>query len=260
MNIPYYHVDAFTDRVFAGNPAGVCLLDRWLPDRVLQNIAAENSLPETAFLMRGDDSHRLRWFSPRMEIDLCGHATLAAAFVLHLEDGMPRTLRFETRSGTLTVERDGDLFTLDFPARRAKECPLPAALADGLGMAPRSVYKARDFLAVFDSEEQVRSLEPDFGKLARLECLGIIVTAPGEEVDFVSRFFAPAAGIPEDPVTGSSHCTLIPYWAERTGRKTFVARQVSKRGGELACGLREDRVRIGGQAVLFQRGEILVTP
>lgn len=257
MKIPYYHVDAFADTVFAGNPAGVCLLSKWLPDEVLQKIAAENNLSETAFLVKDGTDFQLRWFSPAVEIDLCGHATLATAFVLHLTDNsIPPVLRFATRSGTLAVEKQDRLFIMDFPVRRAEECSPPPELAAGLGTSPRSVLKARDFLAVFDSEEQIRSLSPDFDKLAVLDCLGIIVTAPGRDVDFVSRFFAPAVGIPEDPVTGSSHCTLIPYWAERTGKNSLSARQLSSRGGELSCMFMGDRVKIGGRAVLYQQGEL----
>lgn len=254
MQIPYFHVDAFTRRLFAGNPAGVCLLPSWLEDRLLQNIAAENNLPETAFVVQDGDAFGLRWFSPRMEIDLCGHATLAAAFALHLTGRAPKELiRFTTRSGPLTVIRRDDLLLLDFPARPALPCPAPAGLVRGLGAAPRQVYKARDYLAVFDQEEQIAALVPDFAELAGLEdCLGVIATAPGREVDFVSRFFAPRVGIPEDPVTGSSHCTLIPYWAGRTGRPQLMARQLSPRGGELYCENQGERVVIGGHAVLYQ--------
>jgi len=260
VKVPYYHVDAFTGNLFSGNPAGVCLLNEWLPDSILQKIAAENNLPETAFLVGGDTEYQLRWFTPTIEIDLCGHATLASAFVLHLaHTNLPRVLRFATNSGILTVEKQADLFIMDFPARQAEECQPPEGLITGLGEAPRSVFKARDFLAVFDNEEQVKSLVPDFKKLASLDCLGIIATAPGREVDFVSRFFAPAAGIPEDPVTGSSHCTLIPYWAGQTGRNTLVARQLSNRGGELYCTLKGDRVLIGGRAVLYLAGKISIS-
>jgi len=257
MYIPYYHVDTFTSHVFTGNSAGVCLLEDWLPDEILQKIAAENNLSETAFLVGSGAEYRLRWFSPAMEIDLCGHATLASAFVLHHLDGnLPLTVRFATRSGPLLVEKKGDLFIMDFPARKAEGCAPPERLVQGLGAEPRAVFRARDYMAVFEDEEQIRSLVPDFEQLAGLDCLGIIATAPGKTVDFVSRFFAPAAGIPEDPVTGSSHCTLIPYWAEKTGRKEFTARQLSRRGGELYCTYKGDRVLIGGHAALYQRGEL----
>lgn len=252
MKIPYYHVDAFSRRVFAGNPAGVCLLESWPEDALLQSIAAENYLPETAFVVPDGSGFALRWFSPRLEIDLCGHATLAAAFVLHLTGrASGGVVRFTTRSGLLTVEKKDDLLLMDFPARPAFPCPAPAELQEGLGGAPQEVYKARDYLTVFAREEEIIALDPDFALLARLDCLGIIATAPGREVDFVSRFFAPRAGIPEDPVTGSSHCTLIPYWAGRTGKERLTARQLSPRGGELTCEQQGERVRIGGYAVLY---------
>jgi predicted PhzF superfamily epimerase YddE/YHI9 len=252
MRIPYYHVDAFTGRIFAGNPAGVCLLDSWPDDALLQNIAAENHLPETAFVVADGEVFALRWFSPRMEIDLCGHATLAAAHVLHLTGLVPvGPIRFSTRSGPLRVEKQDDLLLLDFPARPAAACQPPPELVRGLGAQPLEVYKARDYLAVFAREEEIIALAPDFSLLAGLDCLGVIATAPGRETDFVSRFFAPRAGIPEDPVTGSSHCTLIPYWAARTGKDRLTARQLSARGGELSCEHHGDRVGIGGHAVLY---------
>lgn len=253
MKIPYFHVDAFTRRIFAGNPAGVCLLGAWPEDGLLRSIAEENNLPETAFVVPDGPAFALRWFTPRLEIDLCGHATLAAAFVLYLTGRAPGgPIRFTTRSGLLTVEKRGELLHMDFPARPAAPCPPPADLVHGLGAAPREVYKARDYLAVFAREEEITALVPDFVLLSRLDCLGVIATAPGREVDFVSRFFAPGAGIPEDPVTGSSHCTLIPYWSGRTGKKRLAARQLSPRGGELACEYQGERVLIGGHAVLYQ--------
>lgn len=253
MQIPYFHVDAFTRRVFAGNPAGVCLLESWPEDGLLQSIAAENNLPETAFVVPDGTGFALRWFSPRIEIDLCGHATLAAAYVLYLTGRAAGGLiRFNTRSSLLTVDSEDDLLLLDFPSRPATSYPAPAELLQGLGAVPQEVYKARDFLAVFAREEEIAALTPDFAALASLDCLGIIATAPGREVDFVSRFFAPRAGIPEDPVTGSSHCTLIPYWAGRSGKNQLLARQLSPRGGELHCEHHGDRVRIGGYAVLYQ--------
>jgi len=257
MEIPYYHIDAFTSSPFKGNPAGVCLLDKWPTDLLLQRIAAENNLPETAFLVPVGNHYALRWFTPTVEVDLCGHATLAAAFVLsQVHQNLPAQIRFETRSGTLTVAKKDDLFLMDFPARPAAPCPLPPGLVSGLGATPKAVYKARDILAVFDTEEQVVSLTPNFAELARLDCFGIIVTAPGRKVDFVSRFFAPRAGIPEDPVTGSSHCTLIPYWAEAMGKSHLVASQLSRRGGELICEYKRERVRIGGRAALYHAAAI----
>ncbi len=255
MNIPIYQVDAFTSRLFSGNPAGVCLLAGWLPDALLQSIAAENNLSETAFILQRDSFFELRWFTPSLEVDLCGHATLASAHVIfqHLAYLQP-SVQFQTRSGVLTVTRKDDVLTLDFPARPAVVCDSPAELNEGLQASPSVTAKARDYLAVFESEEAVRSLEPDMAALMRLDCLGIIATAPGEHSDFVSRFFAPRAGIPEDPVTGSAHCTLIPYWAQRLGRSQLRALQISPRGGELFCEHRGERVSIGGHAVTYSSG------
>ena len=255
MSIPYYQVDAFTDRLFAGNPAGVGVLTDWLPDATLQAIAAENNLAETAFIVQREGHFDLRWFTPTLEMDLCGHATLASAHVIfqHLGD-RDSAVRFQTRSGRLTVTRERELLTLDFPSRPAVPCPTPADLIAGLGATPMGTAKARDYLAIFDSEQTVRNLKPDMAALMRLDCLGIIATAPGRQCDFVSRFFAPRAGVPEDPVTGSAHCTLIPYWAERLGRMKLHARQVSARGGELFCELRGDRVDMAGRAVTYSTG------
>ena len=259
MKIRYYHVDAFAREVFRGNPAGVCPLDAWLPDATLQNIAAENNLSETAFVVARGGDFDLRWFTPTIEVDLCGHATLAAAFVLFTERGLAGDqVRFHSRSGPLSVSREGDVLTLDFPSRPAAPCATPDALRRGLGATPAEVRKARDFLAVFGREAEVRALRPDFAALRTLDCLGIIATAPGVDCDFVSRFFAPGAGIDEDPATGSSHCTLIPYWAQRLGTTKLFARQVSTRGGEMFCTLAGDRVQIGGHAALYSRGELEV--
>jgi PhzF family phenazine biosynthesis protein len=255
MSIPYYEVDAFTSRMFAGNPAGVCLLAGWLADETLQSIAAENNLSETAFIVQRDSVFHLRWFTPAIEVDLCGHATLAAAHVIYLHLRWQATsVRFETRSGVLSVERKEDLLTLDFPARPATPCEAPRELAEGLGAKPWMTAKARDYLAVFESEEEVRNLKPNSESLMRLDCLGIIATAPGRDCDFISRFFAPRAGIAEDPVTGSAHCTLIPYWSARLGRSRLRARQISRRGGELDCEDRGERVGIGGRAITYLSG------
>lgn len=255
--IPYYHVDAFTQRVFAGNPAGVCILASWLPDAVLQQIAAENNLAETAFLVQRGSHIDLRWFSPSVEIDLCGHATLASAHVLyrHLGYNEP-SISFNTRSGELLVTREEDRLTLDFPARPAVACETPVELTRALGVQPLTTAKARDYLVVLENEEAVRNVKPDFAALSSLDCLGIIITAPGSKSDFVSRFFAPSIGVPEDPVTGSAHCTLVPYWAERLGKNLLHALQVSARGGELYCELRGERVRMSGDAVTYKTGFI----
>jgi PhzF family phenazine biosynthesis protein len=259
MKIPCFHVDAFAGETFRGNPAAVCLLDAWLTDATLQSIAAENNLSETAFIVPRGNEFEVRWFSPTVEVDLCGHATLAAAAVLFTErDFAGDTIRFHSRSGLLPVSRAGEVFTLDFPARPPETCEPPEALLRGLGHRPARVFKSRDYLAVFATEAEVRALAPDFAALITLDCLGVIATAPGDDCDFVSRFFAPAAGIDEDPVTGSAHCTLIPYWSQRLGKTTLFARQVSRRGGELFCRLAGNRVHIGGKAVLYLRGEIVL--
>ncbi|MBP9902638.1 MAG: PhzF family phenazine biosynthesis protein [Verrucomicrobiota bacterium] len=257
MRLACYHVDAFANATFRGNPAAVCLLQAWLPDTTLQNIAAENNLSETAFVVARGSDFDLRWFTPTAEMDLCGHATLAAAFVLFTERGFSsHTVHFHSRSGRLTVARAGDVLTLDFPARPATACAAPEALIRGLGAKPCTVLKTRDYLAVFASAAEVQALQPDFGILRSLACLGIIATAPGADCDFVSRFFAPAAGINEDPVTGSAHCTLIPYWSRRLGKPALLARQISARGGELMCRDAGERVFIGGRATIYLRGEI----
>ena len=258
MKIPYFEVDAFAGQLFGGNPAGICALNRWLDDATLQRIAAENNLAETAFLVPAGSDYELRWFTPEMEIDLCGHATLASAFVLFSEMGLGgERVRFHSRtSGALTVAREGEWLTLDFPARPASPCAVSEGLARSLGRRPLEVFRARDYLAVFGSEADVRSLAPDFGLMKTLDAFGVIATAPGDGCDFVSRFFAPKAGVNEDPVTGSSHCTLVPWWSQRLGKTELAARQVSRRGGELFCRLAGDRVRIGGKAVLYLRGEI----
>jgi PhzF family phenazine biosynthesis protein len=259
MKLPLYQVDAFTSRLFGGNPAAVVTLDQWLPDDVLQAIAAENNLAETAFVVPREDMALLRWFTPTVEVDLCGHATLAAGHVLfaHRYPSLTR-LSFSTRSGVLAVSREGDRLTLDFPARPGERIEVSRALASALGAMPREAYLARDVLAVFDTEAAIQALRPDFALIAALDAFAVIVSAPGNEVDFVSRFFAPRAGIPEDPVTGSAHCTLVPYWAARLGKPKLTATQLSLRVGELDCELRGDRVMITGRTVEYLRGEINV--
>jgi PhzF family phenazine biosynthesis protein len=259
MSLPLYWIDAFTDRLFAGNPAGVVPLEAWPDDALMRRIAFENGLAETAFLVKtGPDRFHLRWFTPAVEVDLCGHATLAAAFVVFTQLGAAGdVLTFDSRSGPLHVTRlaNGRL-ELDFPARPAPAVTPDPALGRALGAAPEHVAQARDTLCVFPRAEDVLALRPDFAALARLDTFAVIATAPGGDCDFVSRFFAPRAGINEDPVTGSAHCTLTPYWAARLGRQRLHARQVSPRGGELWCELAGDRVRIAGHAVLYLRGEI----
>lgn len=260
MKIPIFQVDAFTREAFGGNPAAVCVLEAWLEDETLGNIAAENNLSETAFIVKEEESYGLRWFTPKVEVDLCGHATLASAFVIFsfLESGLSR-VHFRTASGPLEVEKSGDLLSMDFPARKPMKTGISDTLVEALGMMPNEVYKSRDLLAVFDNEAQISRMRPDFEKLRKIrDGFGVIVTARGESADFVSRFFAPNAGIPEDPVTGSAHCTLIPFWAGRLGKSKLHALQLSSRGGELYCEDMGERVRISGNAVLYLRGEIHV--
>ena len=258
MKIPFYHLDSFTDSVFSGNPAGVCPLERWIDDGKMQAVAAENNLSETAFFVKDGEDYALRWFTPVCEIDLCGHATLASALIVftRLEPGRSH-VRFTTRSGILEVSRDGDRLAMDFPARPASPCTPGPEMIAALGVEPDAMLAAeRDYLSVFPDEATVRALEPDAAGLTKLDRHAVIVTAPGDDCDFVSRFFAPKVGIYEDPVTGSAHCTLVPYWSRRLGRKTLFARQVSVRGGELWCEERGERVRIAGRAAVYLEGEI----
>lgn len=258
MSIPYFEVLAFTNRFYAGNPAGVCLLEsEWLPNGQMQAMAAENNLAETAFVIERTNYFDLRWFTPTIEMDLCGHATLASAHVIFNHLGRKsETIRFQSQSGELRVDKRGELLVLDFPAQVANECDPPPILADGLRARPKTAWQGRDHFAVFAREEDVAAIVPDFDILAQVDAQGVCVTAPGNDCDFVSRFFAPRAGIPEDPVTGSTHCVLIPYWAKRLGKKHLHARQLSKRGGELFCEDRDDRVGIGGNAVTYLEGKI----
>lgn len=260
MKIPLYHLDAFTSRLYAGNPAAVVPLPSWPSDAVLQSIAAENNLSETAYLVGSAGEYEIRWMTPFQEIDLCGHATLASAWVVanRLERGREE-VRFHSKSGPLVVRWQDDLFTLDFPSRPPEPAEASPELVKGLGRTPREVWASRDYMVVFDTEDEVRGLRPDMAVLATADRFGVIATAPGREVDFVSRFFVPKGGIPEDPVTGSAHCTLTPYWARRLGRLRLNALQVSARGGELLCEDRGDRVTMAGRAVLYLEGAIEVS-
>lgn len=260
MRIPLYQLDAFTDRPFSGNPAAVCVLSSWPKDSLLQDIAMENNLSETAFLVRSAGGYELRWFTPTVEVDLCGHATLASARVVFdfLEPGAARVV-FSSVSGPLTVTRQGDLLCMDFPARPPRPCEAPKMLAQALQVAYDQVLCSnRDLMAVLRTEQQVRELSPEQALLGSLDFFAVMVTAPGEKSDFVSRFFAPRQGIPEDPVTGSAHCTLVPYWSNRLGRKKLHALQVSARGGELWCEDQGERVSISGKAVQVLSGEITI--
>ncbi|MEN9404176.1 MAG: putative isomerase YddE [Verrucomicrobiota bacterium] len=261
MKLPLFWVDAFSSQLFRGNPAAVVPLERWPDDRLLQQIAFENGLAETAFFVPVTPGrYHLRWFTPKAEVDLCGHATVATAFTLFTQLGFGGShLEFDSRSGPLVVHRLSDgRIELDFPARPAVPMPPPPALLQGLGARPAHYAQAQANLAIFNTAAEVLALQPDFAALATLEQYGTIVTAPGTDCDFVSRFFAPRVGVPEDPVTGSAHCVLTPYWAQRLGRPRLHARQVSARGGELWCELAGDRVKIAGHATLYLQGHILV--
>ena len=261
MEIPIHHLDAFvTGGVFTGNPAAVCPLAAWLPDDVMQKIAAENNLSETAFLVGGDGRYQIRWMTPATEVDLCGHATLASAHVVfHALEPVRKDVRFESKSGPLAVRADGERLVLDFPARPPQRRELEKDVVAALGRAPVELWAARDYLAVFATADEVRGLAPDMARLRALDLTGMSVTAPGRgDVDFVSRWFGPAWGIDEDPVTGSAHCTLVPYWSQRLGKSRLHALQVSARGGDLVCDLRGDRVEIGGRVAPYLVGTIRI--
>ena len=257
MKIKQFQVDAFANHVFEGNPAAVCPLESWLDDGQLQAIAEENNLSETAFFVPSDKGYMLRWFTPVKEVDLCGHATLAAAHVIYEKLGYARdVITFETRSGDLFVKRKGQLLEMDFPASMPTPCTFPDLLVEGLGRRPLEVWAADDYLAVFDSEATIRAIVPNQTLLSQLDLRCVIITAPGTDVDFVSRVFGPKFGIPEDPVTGSAHCALAPYWAEKLGKHRLSARQVSKRGGNVLCEVKADRVFLTGHAVTFMEADI----
>ncbi|MBB3838505.1 PhzF family phenazine biosynthesis protein [Runella defluvii] len=260
MQLSLYQLDAFTDKVFGGNPAAVVPLTSWLSDETMQAIAAENNLAETAFYVPTEAGFHIRWFTPTVEVDLCGHATLASAYVLFsLENYAHDEINFDSRSGVLNVRKEGDWLVLNFPADSIhKQLLSPPALLEALGeISPVEILRGKtDFMAVLESEEQVRTLQPDIIVLSTLPARGVIITAPGDSVDFVSRFFAPQSGIAEDPVTGSAHTTLTPYWADKLGKTEMEALQVSARGGVLKTKLIGDRVEIAGQVKLYLRGTI----
>ena len=255
-----YQVDAFADKIFAGNPAAVCVLEQWLPGETMQAIAMENNLAETAFVVKETPGYHIRWFTPETEVALCGHATLAAAFVLFQYYGFQEEIIpfYSEKSGPLPVEKQRDgLLTLDFPADIAVETPAIPRLIEAMGKKPSHCLKGRtDYLLIYPSEKDIRQLNPNMFLLNQVDARGIIASAPGEKVDFVSRFFAPQCGVSEDPVTGSAHTTLTPYWAKILGKNNFNARQLSKRGGSLSCELGGDRVRISGRVVPYLEGEI----
>ncbi len=259
MNLPIFQLDAFASRPFGGNPAAVVILPEWLPDDTLQSIAQENNLAETAFVIPGGEACDLRWFAPETEMDLCGHATLASAHVLFNHGyTASSSVVFRYQGGRLTVTREEDLLAMDFPARPPEQIECDAAAANALGASPCELHRSRDLMALFDCQAEVEALRPDFAAIAKLETFAVIATAPGEDCDFVSRFFAPGAGIPEDPATGSSHCTLIPYWCGRLGKSKLHALQLSERLGEFFCEHQGERVKIAGRVFEYLRGEICV--
>jgi PhzF family phenazine biosynthesis protein len=259
MQNQLYQVDAFTSKVFSGNPAAVCPLESWLDDNKMQSIATENNLSETAFFVRGDNDYEIRWFTPVAEVDLCGHATLASGYIIfnYLEPAADEIV-FQSKSGPLFVSRSKKMIHLDFPSQPPKPCTTPKNLIKGLGIQPDEILESEDFVAIFTKEEMIHELRPDMNLLKSIGLRGVITTALAEDstVDFVSRCFFPQYGIDEDPVTGSAHCALTPYWTSRLGKTTLKARQISKRGGELLCQLKGDRVDISGNAVLYLAGEI----
>lgn len=261
ITIPMYQVDAFTTGPFTGNPAAVCVLTDPVAPETMQNIAMENNLAETAFITRGRDEWLIRWFTPVTEVELCGHATLASAFVvLTILEPQSDEVVFRSRvMGNLIVRKKGALLELDFPTDELRECAVPDLIRESIGKAPRESHMGRsDYLLLYDSESDILSMKPDFRKLATADGRGVIVTAPGSDVDFVSRFFAPQAGIDEDPVTGSAHTTLTPFWSARLGKKTMTARQLSARGGFLGCTIMDDRTLIAGRATLYLEGKIVI--
>ena len=262
MNLSIYQVDAFTKKPLSGNPAAVCPLTEWLADDLMLKIAAENNLSETAFFIKRNDDYEIRWFTPTIEINLCGHATLATSYVifncLNLEE--KRIKFYSARSGDLSVEKQGDVLVLDFPKYDLSDGEIPESLARAVGKMPKQFWETQGNMAMllFETEDDILNLQPDMSALSRLPYDEVIVTAKGTDADFVSRLFAPRIGIAEDPVTGATHCSLIPYWAEKLGKEKLYARQLSARGGELFCELNGDRVKIGGNAALYLKGEIYV--
>lgn len=257
MKLSLYQIDAFANKVFEGNPAAVIPLEDWLPAKTMQLIASENNLSETAFFCPSDNNYEIRWFTPNGEIELCGHATLASAYVLfNILNYKREQIEFNSLSGKLTVKKVNDLFRLDFPSQNPIKCKMPRLLSEGLGRESNNCYKNEDYLVVFETENEIVNINPDFNKLKILDSRGVIITAPGLNYDFVSRAFFPKYGVLEDPVTGSAHTKLIPYWAEKLGRSKLIAKQVSKRGGELFCENDKNRVYISGHAKLYMKGEI----
>ena len=260
VKIPAYHIDAFAGAVFSGNPAVVCPLDHWLDDEILQLIARENSVPVTAFFVENHDHHELRWFTPTLELSICGHGTVAAAAVLFdYMNSSRESLVFKTKGGAFDVVKNGPLIILDFPVYEAVPCSTkPEDLVRALGREPKEILKAQNYLAVYEGEADIRAMAPDMELLKEVDCLGVIVTSQGEDSDFVSRYFVPRIGIPEDAATGSTHCTLAPYWSKRLGKRKLHARQLSQRRGELWCEYLDDRVRISATAVRYAESVLYV--
>ncbi len=259
MRYRLFQIDAFTDRVFQGNPAAVCVMGEWPEEEIMQKVAAENNLAETAFLVPYEDGYFIRWFTPKVEIDLCGHATLAAAYVLYeyfyYTDA--KINFFTKNSGNLWIEKKGDTLSMNFPVDKFKKTTLPESLKNAFEIQPKEVYKGRtDYMLVYENELQIRNMQPKLDLIKNTDCRGVIITAEGESYDVVSRFFAPGLGIPEDPVTGSAHTTLTPYWTERLMKKVLHAKQLSERTGEIICHLQGERVMLEGKAVTFLEGEI----
>ena len=257
MKLTIYQIDAFSEEPFKGNPAAIVPLKSWLPDLTLQSIAEENNLSETAFFVPNDIGFHIRWFTPKNEVELCGHATLASAYVIfNILNYNSDKVHLNSQSGRLSVSCSGDLLTLDFPSQKPEKCDIPKQLLNGLNKMPISCYKSEDYLAVFKNEKEILDINPDFNELKKLDLRGIIITAKGSDYDFVSRFFVPKYGIDEDPVTGSAHTQLTPFWSEKLGKKKMSARQISRRGGNLICEQKDDRVFISGKAVKYFEGEI----
>ncbi len=260
MEIPYFHIDAFATKAGHGNPAGVCVLDCWIDDEIMQTIASENNLSETAFLVKNGSIYEIRWFTPTSEINLCGHATLASGFVLfnYISPELSKISLKSHLSGELSVTKNNELYILNFPAIPATSCETPSDLIKAFGIMPKETLKANDYLVVFENENQISSINPNFELLNQIDCRGVIITAKGTKSDFVSRFFCPKYGINEDPVTGSSHCTLVPYWQEKFNKHKLHAVQLSPRGGDLFCETHDNRVNIGGHALCYMQGKISI--
>jgi PhzF family phenazine biosynthesis protein len=260
LKIPYYRIHSFTSEQYTGNPAGVCLLDHWLTDQVMQKIAYENNLAETAFIVREDDRFHIRWFTPAVEVDLCGHATLAAGYVIFDHTDFKKSdIEFTSRSGILKVGKNAEVFSLNFPADKIQKADLPELIKSAFIEKPLEIFKgSTDYLLIFNDEKIIRNCSPDLEMLKKAEGRGVIISSKGDKVDFVSRFFAPQSGIDEDPVTGSAHTTLVPYWSKVLGKNEFVAHQLSMRGGELICRNLGNRIEICGKVHLYMTGNIYV--